>query len=157
MQQFRLRSDCNAGFGKYCEQKQRTVLHSLLLNNPSKTSLSQSVLNGLTQPCPRSSRTSRRHCAYVAMELILFACVIIATSLCLWCCGRCAWDHGERFCGHCDKYCYSRCLQKPTIELRWGRCGLRRSEWLHSECIATLRVVPECRRQVSKNQLEAVE
>ena len=52
-------------------------------------------------------------------------------------CDSCLHDYGERFCGHCDKFCCFQCLQKPGIVQGWGFCPHNCSEWLCPECIAS--------------------
>ena len=54
-------------------------------------------------------------------------------------CDSCLYDHGERFCGHCDKFICGNCLtcarQKQDITLGWSSCG--RCEWKCPECVAS--------------------
>ena len=61
-----------------------------------------------------------------------------SVSMCDYChfavCDLCLYDYGERFCGHCDKFCCYHCL--PGIAQGWGFCAHNCSEWLCPECIA---------------------
>ena len=50
-------------------------------------------------------------------------------------CGSCCDDHGERFCGHCDKFCCGHCLQKQHITHGWSSCDRNCSEWICHECV----------------------
>ena len=61
--------------------------------------------------------------------------------MCSYChfavCDSCSYDHGERFCGHCDMYCCFHCLQKHDITQGWSTCEQRCSEWLCPKCVAS--------------------
>ena len=63
-------------------------------------------------------------------------------SMCDYChfgaCDSCCHDDGERFCGHCDKFCCCHCLQKHDITQGWGHCKRRCSQWICPECIASI-------------------
>ena len=62
------------------------------------------------------------------------------TLMCDYChfgmCDSCGYYHGERFCGHCDKFCCGHCLKKQDITQGWSTCDRNCSQWICPERVA---------------------